>query len=65
MSTERMAAPRRGEDGFRARCSGQRGGLTGARVTGPHIGELSVPTYMPASRETRRDARATREKGTK
>jgi len=35
---ERMAAPRRGKGGFRTRCSGQRGGLTGARVTGPHIG---------------------------
>lgn len=45
-----MAAPRRGEGGFRARCSGQRGGLTGARVTGPHIGELSVPICLPAEK---------------
>lgn len=44
---ERMAAPRRGEGGFRTRCSGQRGGLTGARVTGPHIGELSVSICLP------------------
>jgi hypothetical protein len=36
VDTERMAAPRRGQGGFRARCSGQRGGLTGARVTRPH-----------------------------
>lgn len=35
------------EGGFRVRCSGQRGGLTGARVTGPHIGELSVPICLP------------------
>lgn len=45
-----MAAPRKGEGGFRARCSGQRGGLTGARVTGPHIGELSVPICLPAEK---------------
>lgn len=45
-----MAAPRRGEGGFRARCSGQRGGLTGARVTGPHIGELSVHICLPAEK---------------
>lgn len=50
VDTERMAAPRRGEGGFRARCSGQRGGLTGARVTGPHIGELSVPICLPAEK---------------
>lgn len=42
-----MVAPRRGEGGFRTRCSGQRGGLTGARVTGPHIGELSVSICLP------------------
>lgn len=35
------------EGGFRVRCSGQRSGLTGARVTGPHIGELSVPICLP------------------
>lgn len=45
-----MAVPRTGEGGFRAKCSGQRGGLTGARVTGPHIGELSVPICLPAEK---------------
>lgn len=48
---ERMAVPPKGgRGGFRARCSGQRGGLTGARVTGPHIGELSVPICLPAEK---------------
>lgn len=43
-------SPEGGRGGFRARCSGQRGGLTGARVTGPHIGELSVPICLPAEK---------------
>jgi len=38
------------EGGFKARCSGQRGGLTGARVTGPHIGELSVSICLQAEK---------------
>lgn len=43
-------AAREGKGGFKARCSGQRGGLTGARVTGPHIGELSVPICLQAEK---------------
>lgn len=44
---------REGKGGFKARCSGQRGGLTGARVTGPHIGELSVPICLQAEKQGR------------
>lgn len=43
-----------GEDGgFSARCSGQYAGLTGARVTLLHIGELSVPICLPARKQGR------------
>lgn len=44
------------------RCSGQRGGLTGARVTGPHIGELSVPICLPGRNTA---CKGGREKGTR
>lgn len=43
----------RGEGGFGARCSGQCGGLTGVRVTGPHIGGLRVTLYVRRKKRER------------